>query len=87
MYPRLQDPDHTELLMQMIMRYPIPGTSSTCTDFTLDPSNMVMSVDLFNKAKVFISFSTTLKAAFNLVASLLPYKKVHPIPTWITYSE
>ena len=83
---RLQDPDHTESLMQMAMRYLIPGILSTCADFILDQSNMVMSVDLFNKAKVFISFSTTLKAAFNLVAPLLPYKKIHPLPTWITYS-
>ena len=64
--------------MQMARRYPIPGTLSTCTNSIIDPSNMVMSVDPFNKAKVFISFSTTLKAAFNQVASLLPYKKVHP---------
>ena len=64
--------------MQMAMRYPIPGILSTCVDFILDQSNKMMSVDLLNKAKVFISFSTTLKAAFNLVASSLPYKKVHP---------
>ena len=64
--------------MQMAMRYPIPGILSTCADFVLDQSNIMMSDDLFNKAKVFISFSTTLKAAFNLVASSLPYKKVHP---------
>ena len=72
--------------MQMATGYLIPGILSTCADFVLDQSNIMMSDDLFNKAKVFISFSTTLKAAFNLVAPLLPYKKVHPIPTWITYS-
>ena len=55
--------------MQMAMRYPIPGTLSTCADFILDPSNMVMLVDLFNKARVFINFSTTLKAVFNQAAS------------------
>ena len=65
--------------MQMATRYPIPGILSTCADFILDPSNMVMSVDLFNKAKAFISFSTTLKAVFNLTASsLTTLKKVHP---------
>ena len=67
---RITDADGNEALNS--------GTSSTCADFILDPSNIVMSVDLFNKAKVFISFSATLKVAFNLVASLLPYKKVHP---------
>ena len=61
--------------MQMAMRYPIPGILSTCTDFIFDPSNMVMSIDLFNKVKVFISFSTTLKAVFNLAASSLLSKR------------
>ena len=61
--------------MQMVMRYPIPGILSTCVDFIPGPSNMVMSVDLFDKAKVFISFSTTLKAVFNLAASSLLSKK------------
>jgi len=65
--------------MQMAMRYPIPGILSTCADFILDPSNMVMSVDLFNKAKAFISFSTTLKAVFNpTTSSLSTLQKVHP---------
>ena len=63
--------------MQMVMRYPIPGILSTCVDFIPGPSNMVMSVDLFNKAKVFISFSATLKAVFNLAASSLLSKRVH----------
>ena len=53
----------------MVMRYPIPGILNTCIDFILDPSNMVMSVVLFNKARVFISSSTTLKAVFNQAAS------------------
>ena len=65
--------------MQMAMRYPIPGILSTCTDFILDPSNMVMSVDLFNKARVFINCSTTLKAVFNLAApSPTTLRKVFP---------
>jgi len=54
--------------MQMAMRYLILEILSTCADFILDPRNMVMLVDLFNKAKAFISFSTTLKAVFNLTA-------------------
>ena len=33
------------------------------------PSYMVMSVDLFNKSRVPINFSTTLKAVVNLAAS------------------
>ena len=33
------------------------------------PSYMVMSVDLFNKSRVSINFSTTLKEVFNLAAS------------------
>ena len=65
--------------MQMAMRNPIPGILSTCVDFIPGPSNMVMSVDLFNKAKVFISFSATLKAVFNLAASSpTTLQKVHP---------
>ena len=63
-----QDPDHIELPMQTVMRYPIPGTSSTCVDFILHSSHNVKSVDLFNKVRVFISFLTTLKAVFNLAA-------------------
>jgi hypothetical protein len=63
----------------MVMRYPIPGTLSICADFILDPSIMVMSVDLFNKARVFISRSTTLKAVFNLAASSpITLRKVFP---------
>ena len=69
MYLKLQDPDHTELPMQTAMRYPIPGTSSTCADFILDPSYIVMSVDLFNKSRVSINRSTTLEAVFNLATS------------------
>ena len=53
----------------MATRYPIPEILNTYAYFILDPSNMVMSVDLFNKARVFTSFSTTLKAIFNLAAS------------------
>jgi hypothetical protein len=65
--------------MQMAIRYPIPGILSTCADFLLDPSNMVVSVDLFKKAKAFIIFSTILKTVFNLTASSLTTpKKVHP---------
>ena len=76
---RSQDPDHTELLMQMAIRSPIPRILNTCVDFILDLSNMVMSVDLFNKARVFISSSTTLKAVFNLAASSpTTLQKVHP---------
>ena len=48
--------------MKMAMRYRIPGILSTCANSILDPSNMVMSVDLFNKARVFTGISTTLKA-------------------------
>jgi len=66
---------HTELLMQMAMRYPIPRILSTCADYILDLSNMVMPVDLFNKATVVISFSTTLKVVFNLAASSLLSKR------------
>ena len=66
-----QDQNHTELLMQMETRYPIPRILNTCVDFILDPSSMVMSVDLFNKERVFISYSITLKAIFNLAASPL----------------
>ena len=61
--------------MQMAMRYLIPRILNTCVDFILDPSNMVMSDGLFNEAKVFISFSTTLKAVFNLAASPLLSKQ------------
>jgi len=68
---KLQDQDLTELLMLMVMRYPIPRILNTCVDFILDPSSMVMSVDLFNKERVFISYSITLKAIFNLAASPL----------------
>ena len=65
--------------MQMSMSYPIPGILSTGADFILDPSNMVLSVDLFNKARVSISFSTTLNAVFNLaVSSPTTLQKVHP---------
>jgi hypothetical protein len=55
----------------MVMRYPIPRILNACADFILDSSSMVMSVDLFNKARVFLGFSTTLKAVFNLAASSL----------------
>ena len=37
------------------------GTSSTCTGFILDPSNLVLSVDFFNEARVLNGISTTLK--------------------------
>ena len=60
---RITDADGNEALNS--------GTSSTCADFILDPSNTVMSVDLFNKARVSISFLTTLKAVFSLAASSL----------------
>jgi len=64
--------------MQMAMRYPIPGILNTCACFILDPSNKVMSVDLFNKARVFINFSTTLKAVYNLApTSPTTLQKVH----------
>ena len=67
--------------MQMAMRYQIHGISSTCANSTLDPSNMVMSVDLFNKAKAFISSSTTLKAVFQLdsiISDYSPEKFIQP---------
>ena len=69
MCPKSQDPDHTGLLMQTVIRYPIPGTLSTCADFILDPSYMMMSVELFSKSRVSINFSVILKAVFNLTAS------------------
>ena len=55
--------------MQTVMRYPILGTSNTYADFILDPSYMMMSVDLFNKSRVSINFSTILKTVFNPAAS------------------
>ena len=73
--------------MQMATRYPIPGILNTCKDFILDPGSMVTSVDLFNKARVFISFSTTLKAVFSLAASsLTTLQKVFPTRIISTYS-
>ena len=89
-YLRSQDPDHTELLMQMATRYPIPEILNTYADFILDPSNMVTLVDLFNKARVFISFSTILKAVF--ISDCSPKGSSNQdnlyrfIPTWITCS-
>jgi hypothetical protein len=79
--------------MPKVMRYPIPRISSTCADFILDPSYMVMSVDLFNKSRVPINFLTTLKAVVNLAAShwiisLIGFYNqcnlYRFIPTWIT---
>ena len=71
----------------MVMRYPIPRILNACADFILDSNSMVMSVDLFNKAKVFISFSATLKAVFNLAASSLTiFQKVFPTRTLSTDS-
>jgi len=61
--------------MQMATRYPIPGTLSTCADFIIDSSNIMMSVDLFNKANAFIDFSTILKIFTDLDNSL-----------WIAYT-
>ena len=66
---KLQDQDHTELLMQTVMRHPIPGISSTCADFILNPSYMMMPVELFSKLRVSINFLVTLKAVFILAAS------------------
>jgi len=36
LFPRLQDQDHTELLMQMAIKYQILGISSTCANFIPD---------------------------------------------------
>jgi len=61
---RLQDPDHTESLMQMAMRYPIPGILSTCSNSILDPNNMTTLVDVFKKARVFHQYISYIKGSF-----------------------
>ena len=90
---KLQDLDHTELPMLTVMKYPIPGTSSTCADFILDPSYMVMSVDLFNKSRVSMNRLTTFKGSFQPGSIILDFSLIgfsnqgnlhRFIPAWIT---
>ena len=50
--------------MQMVMRYPIPGILSTCANSILDPNNMTMLVDVFNKARVFHQYIGYIKGSF-----------------------
>ena len=79
--------------MQTVMRYPIPGISSTCADFIVDPSYMVMSVDLFNKVKGFHLPFENIKGSFQPGSIILDYSLIGSsnqgnlhrfIPTWIT---
>jgi len=52
--------------MQMAMMYRIPGILSTCASSILDPSNMVVSVDFFNKARVFYQLIDYIKGSFSI---------------------